>query len=484
MATTKKLSEVLKRLSRNDLDGEMQVYYEHIKKVCEENGMAVYVNPDSSAPMITAVDDIEDTNYCMNIVFAEGIPSSNVVPVEIAQRIVLKKGVNLGNIVVKKSDYPLVDRMATFIVNSLIVAVEGAVTTLDALDESNFVVSTDVTAVRRYIEEVYPLADTPRCDVGILVYEEVLGERDINGRREVNLEPRFAVPGYTKFLDTTDTMMTTTSTVTRYASICVAGDVVTDVPVTGYAILGTVLFQQAMRGQRHWADPYQQFGVEGAPNIGVLMQDAEGKLINANEPSAFAYVVENCLPPVPRAGYEVTDGRPRIALMDIAAVDTNRFLATIGAFFGAKTLPVINIDKWEMTEYTGVIPTDDNGVARVSDSRGCDYISMATLNPMRANDYKVLARITPIDVRENIMRDIYGGAYRAYYKTRTGLLPDGLLDLIAQPLANTKRITWEDKSYVVDTHLETLAQYTPATPITPIGNTTIGGLEYRPHTNL
>ena len=198
------------------------------------------------------------------------------------------------------------------------------------------------------------------------------------------------------------------------------------------------LAQQTFIATGLWKEPFKNFGVKGAINIGNLLENQQTHqlLEMSSSPDVEAFIATYCRPPI--MALAVTEGRSRILGMEWLS-DKQLCQGAIDAFnnfLDAGSQITIDPVVMRYAEYTGTCSINGEMV----DSRYVDYLHIVADNPNEAPNLKPLLMLTsnPMD-RAKMIRNI-SSDYKTKYITMNCALKAEVLNTMAGFISSNIRV--------------------------------------------
>jgi hypothetical protein len=236
-------------------------------------------------------------------------------------------------------------------------------------------VTTNINAVRAYVDSRCPHGVPVRDDIGLLVYamknKPVRQVNFQNGIPDQDYTPILAVTGYTEFLTTTGAQFGTS--MVKFAPIITITSVVSDLVSRKLAAAAITIAAETFIRQSRWLAPYSVFSKEAA-NLGSLIMDESGKPCFCENIEQRNKVLSDYVLP-PFLAIDITEGRARISGLDKLVYSPADFMNDVGQFLGVTIPqqmgnPIIKV--WR--DYIGEVKLD----SKSGDSRSVDYLNLAT----------------------------------------------------------------------------------------------------------
>ena len=315
----------------------------------------------------------------------------------------------IGFNLVGPEDHERAVQMAHYIMRSFVAETQADMTgaNIKMFANNEFVVESDIIAVRNFVNQLSPHAVMPRIDTGFVVYHKRPRKQGLNVvQGESDLQAIMAVGGFTEFR--TIQVQESFQMVNKFLPVFRITAIETPMPLPGIAPLALNLavseFTDGAGRAGRWRDQFNVF-VKGKPNIGNLIMDQTGKSL-WHCPDIVArndFIAKYCAPAV--LGVDVVEGRARLPGLrfysDVAYA--NQAYDVIHNFF-----PGINVDRRVPpfgvgnVEYIG---TYGEAGGLPSDSRNIDYLTLVAQRGLDAQSQSLLQYYPDPAVRARIVAD-------------------------------------------------------------------------------
>lgn len=329
---------------------------------------------------ITELDAIifssADKNVSIGLMFAETYESGiNEQPAVDAFLEHATKQINDGSkladcMVVRKEDYPLAKKMATWIENTMKMMTSGLADdiTLGSFEGNLFRVNQNPMVGKERIDKMNPQASRPRTDITASL-EFSTGE--LNAHGEKKWDDLLTIGGYTQFIDQGTTQFGIRTPGSKILPIVKITSIVSKIPSDSLVSMALPMAVVAWIIREGYLAPFTRFSKDDV-NLGNLIVGEDDKPVFLESAQQLGQFVRDMLAP-PALAIDITNGRARIPGLETIYYDQARMHQRIAMFLGLDpdSTAVKNIMAEKYQEYVGV--TGDG-----LDSRCVDYLNLVS----------------------------------------------------------------------------------------------------------
>ena len=315
--------------------------------------------------------------------------------------------------------------------------------TVNAIESMNFSINPNLEKVRSFIRNISPHGIMPAMDFGFTVDIMMPKQQNqyfvtgFNQKRDYETKTIAAIVAKTNFLcnNALGGMPGSFNPMGNagfgnqqyFLPVITITDIVSAIKSPELLPLFLTLAQQTFISTGLWKEPFKNFGVKGAINIGNLLENQQTHqlLEMSSGPDVEAFIATYCRPPI--MALAVTEGRSRTLGMEWLS-DATLSKQIIDAFdrfidSSVTTDPVV----MRYAEYTGTCSINGEMV----DSRYVDYLHIVADNPNEAANLRPLLMLysNPID-RAKMIRSI-SSDFKSKYITMNCALKAEVLNIMA-----------------------------------------------------
>ena len=377
------------------LEGAGKEYLQKVKENLAEKlpgSVSLMVNTES---IVCCIFMDKDKTVGVPVLFAETNRSiEDIPPVEHMPAIIKRfkaaiasEATLLQSIVIAEEDYSRSSNMANHIAMQIGVNVSHEVLTVENFRSSNFVCTTDVSKVKKFIDDYSPHAIPARCDIGLLLSAVVKKDPRLlaPGENEWREIPLMAISAYTSFSKNINNNQfgNYNSSFSNEKDIipCVnISDIVVNRAYKEFISIAIPLAAHQFIRTNGWLSAYNNYSIT-SQNLGNLLIDKEsGKPAFTATQADRDDIIQRFIQMPPYMAVDIADGRARISGLDNygnteklyeVIADMQRFLNV--EQLGVSQNPIID----KIKTYEGYVK---NKEGQLVDSRCIDYLYLCQSN--------------------------------------------------------------------------------------------------------